>query len=340
MKGKITLSSEYMEQFSNLYGEKYKQDVVVWVEADLDIRFWKTIFPQSSSKYNFSFRRSYDCSSQDDKNANGCSRIAKLVNSGDLQPGPLVLICIDSDYRYILEDYSYPYGFIKENDYVFETKVCSRENVISHPKGFKETVQRATSLTSWPGDFDFEIFMKDFSKCIYPAHSLALFFLKKGMKEWSGVNDELLISIKDTLTKKIDYAKKPELDKYNKNYFFNDLNGLVTEISARYFNQDLHNEYQEFCEKIKCKIGGEEQIFYFIRGHDVYDFVFEKISQKVQETLLQEEKERRRLLNDKDGIKNLFSSSIDIRTAIELRTDYFQCQHFSPTALTIRQKYG
>lgn len=337
MNGKVYISSEYMESMSHVYGRDYKQEVMIWVESGIDIRLWHSVFPHNSAKYDFVFRRSYDCPSSDGKNANGCSRIAKLVKSGDIELGPFVRVCIDSDFRFILNDYSDPFEFVVDNPYVYETLVHSRENVLSNPEGFKGDVQRATSLSTWLGSFDLANFLADFSLSIEKAYLLSLYYKSKKDMRHDEIAKKINEEIDDKLEKKLTSSTAESFESYQASYFFNDLKEACSLIFDNYKPDEYLEEFEKFSSEVLKRIHGGDHIFYFYRGHDLYEKIVKKLCHQLQYNLLLKEKWKRHSMEDKQGIGELYNESIDISQAIELRTNFSRCKFFNLTVEKIRK---
>lgn len=197
------LKESYVQKSKHFYADGLAR-VVAWVEAHADKRLWWAAF-EKFDKYKFTLKISSDFSSNDGKSANGCSRLLKLVDAGELTLGPSQILCIDSDYRFISSlcvGYSGPQFHM---DHVYWTVVHSKENiqitdgvldfVVSHIVGLpvdglrqrsKQIVERFSSIvfTSLQGIYflraiswgqphvECERFAKQFDQALIPLKAM------------------------------------------------------------------------------------------------------------------------------------------------------------------------
>jgi len=325
-KGNVVISSEYIELTENFYHKKVKKPILVYVEGDPDVRFWATFFKQFRDNYDISIRRAFDIATDDGKKGNGCSRISSLINSGQITLGPQLLTCIDSDYRFILNDYT-NYEFVN-SPYAFETRVCAKENVSSMSEGIQDIIIQATSLTNWFANFSVEWFFKNLSRALYPCQMLYLFLLRSN----------------STQAKKIRLATNSNitlLEKEFKKLEFNEIDKDILNIKLRKFRKGMHSIFKNYFDEnsksdftdFTLKLRKEKKILscdttYFLRGHDFYDLIFSSIVSHLAHTIVIDEKAKRLASNDDDGIKQLFKSQQSTKTLIESRKDLEDCKFF------------
>lgn len=326
--GKVTITSEYLEEANRLYPARSKKNIQVYVEADADVRFWAPIFNKFNDKYNINISRAFEVPASDGKAANGCSRIANLINTGQLIIGKNLIVCLDSDYRYILNDYNGGYEFVPGNKYVLETTVCAKENVISAPEGLKEIVQKSISLTNWFPNFDFKKLFKSLSRTLFILQSLQLFYIRNNDIKVRLVNQKLIseLGILQVKIQNLEYTQ------FDSRHFKVILRQLKKE-SLIFFKENLEPterpEFRRFLLEIHARMEGYDNGVYFIRGHDFNDFILKELLGRGSYLLLEHEKQRRLAINDNPGVSQLFKEKISTMSLVQCREDYSNCKHFS-----------
>jgi len=325
--GKVTLTSEYLEASNRLYPSTSKRNIQVFVEGDPDVRFWAPLFNRYNDKYNININRAFEVPANDGKAANGCSRIANLINTGQLKLGKNLIVCLDSDYRFILNDYKDGYEFVPNNEYVLETGVCAKENVISAPEGLKEIVQKSVSLTTWFPNLDFRLLFKSLSRSLFILQSLQLYYIRNDIGKVKAVNQKLINEL-TLLQEKIHELNYTE---YEYKHFSKILRELKKE-SLIFFKSNLkkseRKDFSRFLIEIHSRMEGYDNAIYFVRGHDFNDFVLKELIGRGSYLLLEQEKQRRIAMQDKEGVAQLYKEAISAMSLVQCREDYSFCRHF------------
>ncbi|GEM_PF-6202792 len=332
--GKVTLTSDYLEASNQLYPSTYKKNIQVYVEGDPDVRFWAPLFKKYNNKYNVNVSRAFEVPAKDGKAANGCSRIANLVNTGQLTLGKNLIVCLDSDYRFILNDYKNGYEFIPNNKYVLETGVCAKENVISAPEGLKEIVQKSISLTTWFPNLDFKLLFKSLSRSLFVLQSLQLYYIRNGSDKVKAVNQKLITEL-TSLQKEIHALDFNEYD----NKHFNKIFRKLKKESMIFFKSNLEKsereDFSKFLIEIHSRMEGYDNAIYFVRGHDFNDFVLKELIGRGSYLLLEQEKQRRIAMQDNEGVSQLFKEQMSAMRLVQCREDYYLCKHFNNAIIKI-----
>ncbi|WP_270503826.1 DUF4435 domain-containing protein [Kluyvera ascorbata] len=325
--GRVIISSDYLDAASRVYPALSKSPLQIYVEGDADVRFWAPLFNKYKDKYEINISRAFEVAANDGKAANGCSRIASLINSGQLVLGKNLLVCIDSDYRFILNDYKNGYEFVPGNKYVMETGVCAKENVICAPDGLREIIQKSISLTTWFPSFDFcELFVL-LSKTFFILQSLHLFYLSENNRKAVCVNEKLVseLSLIQQEIKSLDYSK------YDMGHFKTVLK-LSRKNGVAFFKNNLEDsrrkDFGVFLAQVYSRMGGYVNAMYFVRGHDIYNYVISDLMGKGSYLLLEHEKQRRLALGDAEGVSQLYNEKISTTALLQCREDYYNCESF------------
>lgn len=246
-------------------------EVIVWVESRDDIRLWKHVL-RDNKAYTYDFRPASMFRGADGKAANGCNRLTKLWQAGEIQASRRSIFCLDSDFKYLAsfgdkysgEDYELPHFYwtrvhSKEHLFIFEDLV---DEVVSHitcvPKARLE--QRAA------------IMHERISKEIYTPF-LKLLYLR------SCCFDNVRAEVQD-FSLRLDTALNVLLNKPQEIFkvdgctvwdaFLSRLSVLTGDLSS-YLEAEYPGDGFVCFERALSNIGvGRSNVYLFYRGHDWY----------------------------------------------------------------------
>lgn len=213
---------------------------VVLVEGDSDKLFWRILLDtRIAGKFEI-------FASVNHPTFNTRSKSALLKNYAPFTQNDFIL-CLDSDYDYMLENPQLMRPFI------FQTYCYSIENHWSFADGLFEIVKKATNTEG--GNFDFKKFMNAYSKVIYPYLVFSLFSKKQ--------NDGFLPPE--------DLGKNAGFTKISKPY--SDLAILKENLSIQFDilqNGYLQNRaFKNFKKRLTVLGLNKENAYQFVRGHDI-----------------------------------------------------------------------
>ena len=144
----------------------------IHVEDKDDIVFWSNIFKHFRPNDRFHFiAGSRNERGHETRGVTQCLKYVKYLN-------PKFFICIDSDYRYLLQEQG-----IDVKHYIFQTYTYSFENHHCYDKGLNELCYRITALPN--NVFDFHQFLKEYSNIVYKLFLWHLYFLVADPKRFS-----------------------------------------------------------------------------------------------------------------------------------------------------------
>ena len=139
-----------------------------------------------------------------------CLKYVKYLN-------PKFFICIDSDYRYLLQEQG-----IDVKHYIFQTYTYSFENHHCYDKGLNELCYRITTLPN--NVFDFHQFLKEYSNIVYKLFLWHLYFLVADPKRFSIADFNELISFQ--------WQRRPDI-RQNGRHELNKLKGRIEQKLAQ-----------------------------------------------------------------------------------------------------------
>ena len=271
--------------------------VHVLVEDEDDVRFWNDLLHSVLPDKRF------EISPYQRVTAGGTS----LVKGKDhiLQDtsayGKNYIACVDSDYDYILTDYS-PYREALLSPFVYQTCAYSCENLLCEPSTLSDVCIKCTNCST---TYDFVSFCEQLSACLYPLLSWTLYLISLGLgKElvlsemWKSVLPcdkgiykqtvpQLLARVEMLVQERVDYfqTKYPDMQE-----------------SVDKFVRDLQSRFQLT----------PSTAYLFVRGHDLFDYILNVLIKPECDKLKSEHK-RNLIVNcahaqERDNLLNHYKS--------------------------------
>ncbi len=238
---KREINSDHFE-VENVFNKSDGTIIIVYVENEDDIPFWKDIFDKSN------MRTEIHPASQTSL-ARGKKEVLKQKNC----VGEFLILCVDSDYDYLLQSHTDNSKAINESPYIFQTYTYSIENYKCYAESLHRVMVRAT-LQDKQELFDYVKFLKEYSSIIYDLFIYSLHYAKE--KSDSFTIKDFSKTIK--LLEQVDYSsQEPEaLEKLKK--AVKEKFAILDKIPDKKINQ--------FKEELH-KLGVEpENTYLFMRG--------------------------------------------------------------------------
>ena len=149
-----------------------KRLVTVMVEGYEDVAFWRGIFDRyESDKVTFEITVPLRKDLAKGKKT--------LLGQAD-KCGPNTILCMDSDFDYLFADQTDQAAEINSSPFMFHTYVYSTENYICYAPSLHNICVKATKNDT--KIFDFEEFLADYSRTIYPAFLWYAYSAQSGMQ--------------------------------------------------------------------------------------------------------------------------------------------------------------
>jgi hypothetical protein len=150
------ISSEYFAATSAL---QRKKCVMVYVEGYDDIPFWRAIFDEFETT-----ERRFEVTTPV---RSDLAKGKRVVMQFAPQAGKNLILCVDSDFDYLLGDLSDKSRAVNNTPYLLQTYTYAIENYLCYPPSLHSVCVRATKNDTHI--FDFEEFMAEYSRIIYPV---------------------------------------------------------------------------------------------------------------------------------------------------------------------------
>ena len=273
----------------------------VYVESDVDIPFWKEIFDRYATNHKFSFKSSYNTKKGKDA----------LLKEFKGRLGDFLLICVDSDYDYLLPNSTTNSKIINDNLYIFQTYTYSIENYKCWHKSISKLPARA-SLSDIEL-INFEAFLKKYSSTIY---ELFIYYINNKHNKTNFYQKEFLSIIsfdKQLISKeiKIDIIQE-KIDTKIK---------TLKEIASNITNTK-HKLHQLGVNK--------DNVYLFIQGHFLYDKIVQPILVKVVSKLKNLKQDQiRKTYSSKKELENEINSYnnkvSDVKNLLHNNFDFSDC---------------
>lgn len=261
-----------------------RRRAAIHVESKSDIPFWTMILGHYLPNEKFHF-----IAASKNENGNKTSGVTQCLKYFKYLSKDF-FICIDSDYRYLLDDKQ----TVVEN-YVLQTYTYSFENHLCLASGLSKVCEDVTRLEN--RIFDFEVFLREYSKIIYELFIWHLYFIKIDSKLFSKYD------FNNYLTLAHDY-RHLEITQNGKNMlrkFQQRVDHKTRLLRSEYPKADL-----SFIKEKYRRLGLEpENSYLFVRGHNIYDTVH-NVCKEVCKTLLRRNKQG--IFATQEAIRELYKN--------------------------------
>ena len=145
------INSKLIENLNKLHG---RNQVYVYVESEDDIPFWKFVFNLYKIDTKISPASKTDLT-------RGKQKVLEFVEDS----GKYLVLCVDSDYDYMMDGHTAVSGSMKAHPYIFQTYTYSIENYMCYAGGLHAMMVDASLVDEQT--FDYELFLTEYSKIIY-----------------------------------------------------------------------------------------------------------------------------------------------------------------------------
>ena len=278
-----------------------KRLVQVFVEGYEDVAFWRGIFDHFTNPY-LRFEISVPTRKDLPKGKKVLLSMAEEANEE-------LLLCMDSDFDYLFDDEDEVSRQIVESPYMFHTYAYATENYLCYAPSLHNVCVKA--VKNDVHIFDFERFMADYSRTIYP---LFLWYAYSASRKTENVFT--LIDFKAAV--RIGYLDIEQNGVNTIAWLQRNVERRVASLEAD--NPDMASEIPAFAERIKKKGVEPELTYLFMHGHTLMDNVVlpvlsgvcEKLRQISLSNIICSSKEGVALKNEMSNYTNTLRSIRDV----------------------------
>ncbi|MBQ5647804.1 MAG: DUF4435 domain-containing protein [Alistipes sp.] len=278
-----------------------KRVVRVFVEGYEDVAFWRGIFDHFTNPY---LRFEISVPTRKD-----LPKGKKVLLSMAEQASEELLLCMDSDFDYLFDDEDEVSRQIVESPYMFHTYTYATENYLCYAPSLHNVCVKAVKNDAHI--FDFERFMADYSRTIYP---LFLWYAYSASRKTESVLP--LVDFKSAV--RIGYLDIEDNGANTIAWLQRNVERRVASLEAD--NPDMAREIPAFAERIKMKGVEPELTYHFMHGHTLMDnvvmIVLEGVCEKLRQISLSKiicsSKEGVALKNEMSNYTNTLRSIRDV----------------------------
>jgi Protein of unknown function (DUF4435) len=329
---KQNLSSNLIEAYMRLSSTKSPKKVLVYVESDEDIAFWYGIL-QAYETPNFKFDIQLPSRTNLAKGKN--QALERSQDLLDLEVGQYLIICIDSDYDYLLQHKTRQSALINGNDFIFQTYAYSAENLRCFSSSLDLVCVQATNNNN--DKIDFDALLKLYSKITYPLFLWSVFFKFK--------NDTTTMPLK-VFDKIIGIKGKVNINEQGKKHLENLQKAVNNQLEE--LEKQLPNDV-----KIVNEIGKElnqlgvnsENTYLFIQGHTIENSVVLMFLNSLCK-ILRSNKEAQIIRDAKhetereNALNHYKNNVIDVEKALKSNTEFKSCFLYEKIKLDLDNYMG
>lgn len=342
----FTIDAEYVENQQAFMDIGAPIEVNIWLESLDDKRVWAPLF-ENLPKFKFNFLNAASFNSLDNKSANGCSRLLKLLDSNQISLGKHQIFCLDSDFKFISSLSGISNCDKHTTNNIHWTLVHSKENIHMFPSLVNETISHMTGIPKTQLTQQAEEIFKQFSNDIFMSLISIIFLdcLNEATQQidLNPFKSRFLDSAAHLkiipFTQKIDFENQALWLKFK-----TEQNTLQAELKAIIEDMSLSDKFQSYLTNLESSEITPNNIHLFMRGHDLEDIMC-KIFGLICEAYKQQELAKINASSKTDAIRRqrtreFMGTWISFKSCFKARTPNFsQVPFFSKTAQIIRDQY-
>ncbi len=275
--------------YTNIPILQKKCRAVVHLEGDADKIFWKPFFDRFLPEDSFRFLPySKNENGNDTSGCEQCLKFKPYLNRN-------FIICIDSDYRYLLGEPD-----LDADHFVFQTYTYSIENHICHCEGLDDVCKSSCKFDNTI--YDFKAFLENYSRIIY---NLFIWHIALFRDNPTAFDKDEFCSIINLVAIDRDVQNQSKVLMEELEHKIND---KINFLEASFPDFDLNAEKNKY-----KKLGvTEENVYLYIRGHNLYSLCV-SLGKKVCDEILNLEKAK---LTDPKHVGKLYNSCEDFNKVI------------------------
>ena len=256
----------YSENASILTGKPNRVDVEV--EDTIDKAFWEDLLSELCPQKEFHFYPFHTVLDED----NGVKQKGKgksLIIKASSEFSAKHIGCVDSDYDWLLSDYTVDGQNICNNKYLLQTYAYSIENLMCLSSTLKDFCYDVTEESV---DFDFEGYLSNLSEIVYPLLVRSAYLYKENNmafspKDWR----QILVNTERDANASLEQIRRNTEE-------------AIRELDKLF---DFENEdFDEFQKSILSeKDVSKESAYLYVRGHELFDHLLHSVLSPVVTTL-------------------------------------------------------
>lgn len=248
----------YSENASILTGNPNR--VTVEVEDTIDRDFWSDLLEELCPEKEFHFDPYHTILNEDGSSERTGKGKSQILNASE-DFNAWHIGCVDSDYDWILSDYTNAGKAISGNKYLLQTYAYSIENLMCLSCTLGDFCSENTEETT---KFDFDDYLTRLSKTVYPLLVWSTYLCSKGNQDFTPTSwREVLVN-----TEKDPEASLAIIEAKAK--------AKIEEFDKKYADKIIDKEDFEF-QTVCMKGVTEDESYLFVRGHELFDQILNSV---------------------------------------------------------------
>ncbi len=338
------ITSDYYNKAQHFNPEE-KETIKIFVESDDDKKLWLGVFGTSTENYMFDITSAFDFSISlpegENKVADGCTKLSKMLHDGIIQLGRNCILCLDSDFSYISSNYNHMNRSYLKNEFVYETIVHSKESIFLNCENIKEKLGLALGCNLENEKIDIISIINKISLAYGELLERVLIFYKEEyadtFKYFIEKINESLFDIVSSIRFEDDYDSEIKVK----------LDSLLSSVL---------DEVRQFCQKtnmsknpvlaadiIENKDFFKKNAYLFIRGHNL-DKILSKLFKLIEYEIYKRKKDKIYSANVSEQVKRekckaLNNAKLEIKSFLVGCVDYKNIPFFSKTVYQLKEIY-
>ena len=270
----------------------------VHVENKDDVLFWGRILKHFRPQDKFYFiSGSRNEHGHKTSGVTQCLKYVPFLN-------PHFFICIDSDYRYLLQDEN-----MDVQHFILQTYTYSFENHHCFAEGLNDVCARVTRLEN--KIFDFSIFLKEYSNVLYELFIWHLYLLKIDTAIFSQSEFNTYIGFSNLKM----YPLTQDNGRGMLNQLQHRVNWKLSFLERAYAHISIEEVKQEY-----INLGvTPDNVYLFVRGHNLYDMIA-LICKEVCKTMLRSERRNHEVT--REMIRELYQNRNSLYIQLQKNMQY------------------
>ncbi|MBP3356170.1 MAG: DUF4435 domain-containing protein [Rikenellaceae bacterium] len=290
---------------------RHRQLIRVFVEGYEDVAFWRGIFDDFESgihTFEISVPPRQDL-------AKGKKVLLNMLERSSQN----LLLCMDSDFDFLFDDTNDQSRLVNRSPYIFHTYAYATENYLCYAPSLHNVCVKATKNDT--RIFDFERFMADYSRTIYPLFVRYALSAKRRSENFFP-----LIDFKSSV--KLNYVEVEENGRSTIEWLRRQVERR--EQSLRSHKYVTEREVEEFRQSLADHGVTPENAYLFMHGHTLMDNVVmivlnavcEKLKMMTNNTITNSERKGVTLRNEMSNYNNSLRS---VRDTLLFNENYKEC---------------
>lgn len=234
--------------------------VTVEVEDTIDRDFWSDLLGELCPEKEFHFDPYHTILNEDGSSERTGKGKSQIINaSADFNAWHIG--CVDSDYDWILSDYTEAGKSISSNKFLLQTYAYSIENLMCLSCTLGDFCSENTEEAT---DFDFDDYLTRLSEAVYPLFVWSTYLCSKGNHDFTQTAwREVLVNTEnhpEASLAQIEAKAKAKIEELDKKY--------VDEISDKEGFEVLNISQKDVIE---------EDAYLYVRGHELFDQILNSV---------------------------------------------------------------